>query len=45
MKLKNKYYSLPCYEDDTGHMKQIEEFTKTNNLSFDQEIKNYLLQV
>jgi len=43
---QNKYYSLPCYEDDTRSlMRQIEEFTKKNNLTFDQEIKNYLLQV
>ena len=38
-------YALACYEDDArSMMKLIDRFIKENNISFDRDIKNYLVQ-
>ena len=38
-------YALACYEDDAkSMMRLIDSFIKENNISFDRDIKNYLMQ-
>ena len=38
-------YALACYEDDAkSMMKLIDNFVKENNIAFDRDIKNYLMQ-
>ncbi len=38
-------YALACYEDDAkSMMRLIDNFVKENNISFDRDTKNYLLQ-
>ncbi len=38
-------FSLACYEDDTKELiKQIEDYVAKNNLKFDRDVKNYLIQ-
>jgi len=38
-------YALACYEDDAkSMMKLIDNFVKENNISFNRDIKNYLMQ-
>ena len=42
---ENNSLSLACYEDDgRSIIKNIDEFSKKNNLELNQDIKNYLLQ-
>ncbi len=39
------FFSLACYEDDTKTLvSTIEKFMKENNLTFNRDIKNYLIQ-
>ena len=41
----NNSLSLACYEDDGRSMiKNIDEFSKKNDLELNRDIKNYLLQ-
>ena len=38
-------YALACYEDDAkSMMRLIDNFVKENNIAFDRDIKNYLMQ-
>ena len=38
-------YALACYEDDAkSMMRLIDNFAKENNIGFDRDIKNYLMQ-